>query len=688
MPRSLVIGNGNVLVGFDANYSVRDIYFPRVGDANQTMGNICRTGFFIDGKFAWLEDAGWERQLGYTEDSLVTDVTLKNSRLGITVKFRDFVDLARNWFIRNLEVSSPTGFTTGRVFFHYDWYIEGSDIGNTVAYDPRHRGIIAYKADRYFLIGGDPGGPGFGIDTWANGKKGGSLAGTWVDAEDGILGRNPIEQGSVDCTVGFNLVPVAPGGPCTLTHWVCMGKRLSEVTVYGQDLIIGKGSDTYLGRTLTYWQVWSEKDHRHIDEELGSEVTELYRRCILTARTHVDNHGAIIAATDFDITKFARDTYAYAWPRDGALVANALDRAGHEDVTRNFFTYCQQCLVEEGFFLHKYTPYGLPGSSWLPWVDSHGVITLPIQEDETGLVIWALWQHDRIPRNLDFIVSLYSTLVVPAADWMVTYVDDRNGLIKPSWDLWEERWGVHAFTIGAVWGGLDAARSFAELFGDVAAVVRYRDAAERLREATDTHLYSPELARFARRIAVEDDGTMTVDMVIDSAIYGLWRFGMYPADEPRITETMNAIKDQLSNHAAAGGIARYRDDYYFKVDPDTKTVPGNPWFICTLWMAQWFIATAKTTHDLKQAREIINWVVAHQVPGGLLSEQLDPNTGAPLSVSPLTWSAAELIATVDEFCRRSERVRRSALSTVPPQSAKTGPGLPPSSRGDGIREGS
>jgi GH15 family glucan-1,4-alpha-glucosidase len=87
-------------------------------------------------------------------------------------------------------------------------------------------------------------------------------------------------------------------------------------------------------------------------------------------------------------------------------------------------------------------------------------------------------------------------------------------------------------------------------------------------------------------------------------------------------------------------------------------------------LAQWYIATAKTAHDLKSAREIINWVVAHQLPGGLLSEQLDPNTGAPLSVSPLTWSAAELITTVDEFCRRSERVRRSALSTVPPAPAK------------------
>ena len=81
-----------------------------------------------------------------------------------------------------------------------------------------------------------------------------------------------------------------------LTHWLTMGTRFSEVATFGQDLIVAKGPDTYRGRTITYWQVWSEKDHRHIDEELGSDVTQLYRRSILTARSHVDNHGAIIAA--------------------------------------------------------------------------------------------------------------------------------------------------------------------------------------------------------------------------------------------------------------------------------------------------------------------------------------------------------------------------------------------------------
>ena len=154
MPRSIVIGNGNVLVGFDSTYTVRDLYYPRVGDSNQTMGNECRTGFFIDGKFAWLDDPAWDRDLRYAEDSLVSNVTLKHPRLGITVTFEDFVDMARNWFVRIVEVVSPSGFNVGRVFFHYDWFIEGSDIGNTVLYDSRHRGLIAYKANRYFLMGG------------------------------------------------------------------------------------------------------------------------------------------------------------------------------------------------------------------------------------------------------------------------------------------------------------------------------------------------------------------------------------------------------------------------------------------------------------------------------------------------------------------------------------------------------
>jgi GH15 family glucan-1,4-alpha-glucosidase len=662
MPRSIVVGNGNLLVNYDANYAVRDIFWPRVGEANHTMGNICRTGFRVDGKFVWVSDPAWEREIGYSGDSLVTLVTLRHAGLGIEVRFGDYVDMARDYFIRNLRVSSPAGFRSAQVFFHYDWYIDGSDIGNTVLYDPKHRAVIAYKGDRYFLLGGQAG-TEFGISSWATGKKGGPAAGTWVDAEDGSLSRNPIEQGSVDCTIEFDLGAAAALEGKALTHWACVGSNFESVSNYGQELILQRGEANYRVRTTTYWTVWSDKDRRHIADELGPEVERLYRRSVLTVRTHSDNRGGIVAATDFDITKFARDTYAYVWPRDGALVANALDRAGHEDMTRKFFAFCRDVRSAGGYFLHKYTPHGYPGSSWHAWMDAGGERVLPIQEDETGLVLWALWEHFRIHHNLDFVAELYTSLVVPAADWMAGYFDDRNDLVKPSWDLWEERWGVHAFTVGAVWGGLQAAQNFGDLFGDAGFALRMKEARDRLRQAADRHLYRPELGRFARRLSVEPDGSLTADPILDSALGGLWRFGMYGPAEPQVVETMHAIRDELANRAASGGQARYADDHYFQAEPDLTTCPGNPWFICTLWLAQWYIASARSEADMVPARAIIDWTVRHQMPGGLLSEQLDPHTGAPLSVSPLTWSHAEFMVAVDDYVKRVLTLRRAGSRT-------------------------
>jgi GH15 family glucan-1,4-alpha-glucosidase len=658
VPRSFVIGNGNVLVGYDANYDVRDLFFPYVGMENQTVGNVCRTGFWIDGKFAWVGDQGWERQVGYWGDTLVGDVTLKHPALGLTVHFEDYVDMVRDYFIRNLRITLARPAEQVRVFFHHDWWIRESDLGCTVFYEPDHRAVIAYKGDRWALAGGIHG-KDYGISSWATGKKGAQLAGTWVDAEDGILGRNPIDQGSVDSTIAFDLGAMAAGEERRLTHWLAFGRSFADVTTYGQDLIVGKGQHAYLVRTRTYWDRWSDKEHRHIEEALGHEVRHLFRRSVLTVRTQVDNRGGIVAANDYDITKFARDTYSYVWPRDGALVANSLDRAGHEDITRSFFQFCQKVLRPEGYFAHKYAPDGQPGSSWHPWVDASGKRVLPIQEDETGLVIWSLWEHYQIHRNLDFAMQLYSTLVMPAADWMASYIDPRNGLIKPSWDLWEERWGVHAFSIGAVWAGLRAAASFAELYGDEKAFEKMTQAADELRHATDDWLWRPELDRFARRLTVAPDGGLIADNVLDSAIYGLWRFGMYEPTDPRIVKTMTAIKEQLSNKAECGGQARYTNDYYFQVERDVTKTPGNPWFICTLWLAQWYIAVATEEAQLKPARDIINWTVAHKSEAGMLSEQADPHTGAALSVAPLTWSHAEFVVTVDDYVKKLERVRRN-----------------------------
>ena len=48
MPRDLPIGTGSLLVNFDTRYTLRDIYFPHVGQENHTAGARNRFGVWVD----------------------------------------------------------------------------------------------------------------------------------------------------------------------------------------------------------------------------------------------------------------------------------------------------------------------------------------------------------------------------------------------------------------------------------------------------------------------------------------------------------------------------------------------------------------------------------------------------------------------------------------------------------------
>ena len=167
-------------------------------------------------------------------------------------------------------------------------------------------------------------------------------------------------------------------------------------------------------------------------------------------------------------------------------------------------------------------------------------------------------------------------------------------LPAPSYDLWEERRGILTFTCAAVYGGLVAAAEFAHAFGDAEHAERYAHAAREIRDGMDQHLWRPELGRFARMINVRDDGAISVDTMIDASLYGAFAFGAYPPDDPRIEATMKAVRERLWCKTEVGGVARYEDDYYHAVSQDIDNVPGNPWFICTMWLALHVVAKAKT----------------------------------------------------------------------------------------------
>ncbi len=665
MPRDLPIGNGSLLVNFDSTGTLRDVYFPHVGQENHTDGRLNRFGVWVanadgtDPRFAWLHDDGWQRSLRYRLDTLVTNVRAQHDGLGVCLHMEDAVDFNRNVYIKKIATENLTDRDlTVRFFFHFDAHLWGNNIGDTAYYDPRSGGLVFYKATRYFLLNGKTG-DHVGLRQWAVGEKEiHGKEGTWRDAEDGTLGGNPVAQGSIDGTGGIEVA--VPAKQTRVAHWwLSAGESIGVVgTIDGR--MRERNPETYLKRTHDYWQLWLRKEQRTF-ADLHEGATHCFNRSLLTLRTNIDNGGAIIAASDADILQFGRDTYTYMWPRDGALVATALIRAGYPDVARQFFTFIHQVIPHEGYLLHKYNPDGSMGSTWHPFITPDGTPQLPIQEDETALVVVALWEHFRHYREIEYVSPLYRPIVRAAADFMARFREPHTKLPAPSYDLWEERHGIMAWTVGATWAGLRAAANFAAAFGQEQLAADWRRAAQEIHDAVAHHFYDPTLGRFVRMVNVEKDGTVVRDPTLDASMVGLYLFGMFSVHDPRIVATMEALQRALEVKTPIGGIARYENDYYHQVSQDITNCPGNPWFICTLWMADYHIAAARTPAELAPAATYIKWVTDHTLESGILAEQVHPYTGAPLSVSPLTWSHAALVVTIQSYV-----AKYTALTTDAP----------------------
>jgi oligosaccharide amylase len=651
MPRDIPVGNGKLLVCFDKQYNIRDLYFPHVGQENHVMGEYCRMGVWVDDQFSWI-GPGWNLEMTYMEDSSVTQVALYNKGMELLLNCSDAVDFHENIYIRTITIENMASRDREvRLFFSHNLDISGNSVGDTAAFDPETGGIVHYKGSRYFLIGGKTD-HADEISQFAVGQKNiNGKEGTFKDAEDGHLSGNTIAQGSVDSVIGLHLkIPAVSQG--TASYWLTAGQSWQDVRRLDR-LIKHKSPENLIKRTTDYWHLWVHKEALSLDQ-LPSKVASLYRRSLLILNTQIDSQGGILAANDSDVVMFNRDTYSYIWPRDGALVANALDVAGYPAIAQRFYEFARRTIDKGGYFLHKYNPDGTLASSWHPWM-TNGKNQLPIQEDETALVIWSLWNHFVIYRDIEFIKPLYRPLIKNAADFMCRYRDEKIGLPNASYDLWEERHGVLSFTVGTVFGGLTAASLFCTVFGENDKASHYQQVASEIRDAASKYLWRPKLKRFCRMLYPDEKGTLQYDDTCDASLWGLFAFGLYDPDDERIITTMNSLRETLWLKTKVGGMARYEGDTYHSVD---QKFPGNPWFICTLWLADHLTGLAKNEKDLAKPLEILEWVADHALPSGILAEQVHPLSGEPLSVSPLTWSHATFVASTRRIMRKLARIHR------------------------------
>jgi GH15 family glucan-1,4-alpha-glucosidase len=633
--RPLILGNGRILICQDEKGTIRDIYFPYVGLENH--GNFIKAGIYDLDKhiFSWFED--WNIDQRYKSNSKehflkewssgedrqqtpahvisnIGETIFNNAELDIQVKVWDAVHPSIQYFYRIFEVenlsSSPRNL---RLFSNQNYMITENKIGETAFIDKDV--LTHYKRDRYFLHGSHP-----EFDEFATGTAGWKgLEGTWRDMEeDGALSGNIVAQGSVDSTLGWTILQLQDQ-PRRIHLWIAIGKSYANVTQIHKK-IKEAGSVNIFHQVFSFWQSFIERislmpECKNICM-LPEDVKRVFYRSLLATVAHMDLNGSVIASCDSDIKQFGADFYTYCWPRDAAWACLALDRIRYHHLSFEVYGFLSKIITDRGCFFHKYTPAGNFGSTWHP---------IPmIQIDETGLPLYALYQNWLISKDIWTAGRYFSSLVSPAADYLVNSLDTKSGLPVPSYDLWEERKGVHTYSACSVYAGLYGASQIAMALGNDDKQEQWEEASEKVRISIPD-LYDDKLGRFKRSIS---------DSTLDASLFSVWYMRILAPNDARVVNTMQAIEKALIR--PSGGIARYTDDYYQGY--------MNSWIICTLWLAQWHIAIG----NLARALELIHWCAGHSRSTGLMPEQINDD-GTPRSVLPLMWSHCAFVLAVMDY---------------------------------------
>lgn len=653
MARSVTVGNGNVLVGLDSRGQVRDLYYPFVGEANHVSGasgnHVHRVGVFVEGVVSWLDDPVWQVAISGEEHTCAGSMFAENRDLGITLASRDTVHNEHDVFLRHFTITNVGDKTREiKLFFAQQFRIYESRRGDTGYFDPRVGAIVHYKGDTTLLVNAFIDGEQFteyniglfGIE----GKQG-----TWLDATDGRLEQNPIEHGSVDSVLALSCT-LAAGASSQAHYWIACAQSVAHAHALDK-LVLDETPDALITSTDAYWAAWLEKEARDLTA-LPASLRTLYKRSLMIMRVHTDNRGGTIASSDTDMLHHGRDTYSYVWPRDGAMISLAFDTAGYRDVSRRFFEFMARCQEPSGYMMHKYRSDGVLGSSWHPWM-INGVAQLPIQEDETASILFVLWKHYQKYRDIEFIESLYNSFIEPAAEFMCDYIEGSTGLPQASFDLWEEKYGTSTYTSASVYAGLMAAARFAQLLGKDGPSRTFTAVAERIKMAIGEVLFDKQTGTFVKHVLHNDD-ELEYDRVVDtSSLYALQLFEVFDLDDERVVSMVKAVEEKLQVNGAAKGFVRYEGDNYYKQHDASSP---NPWVICTLWVARYYIATAKTKDDLRYSLELLEWTCSHAGSAGTLSEQMQPNTRAHLSASPLVWSHAEFVLAALAYVEKTEEL--------------------------------
>jgi glucoamylase len=636
--RPVILGNGSLTVGLDEQGLVHDFYYPYVGLDNLTTARSLphKIGVWADGTFSWIDSGEWEVNVDFENDALISAVHMHSDKLDLDLEFRDFVDQEFNAFCRQVTVHNRTDKAREiRIFFHQVFQISRAGRGDTALYVPDGNYVLDYKG-RCSLLVFARGASGTGMDQFSVGNYGiEGKEGTWRDAEDGELSCNPVEHGGVDSAVRCSL-SVAAQSSEVIDYWVIAADDQYDAEKIHEHLL-SSGLSSRIDKQRKFWHEWLHPSVDHI-KDMEPKHQDAIRKSLMIIKAHADKRGGLIASCDSSIYNFGKDYYSYVWPRDGAYAMWPLIRVGIYDEPKRFFSFCRDIIHPDGYLMHKYQPDRSIGSTWHPLL--HGKKSeLAIQEDETAIVLYMLGEYYETSKDAEFVESMYTTFIQPAANFMADFRDDATKLPHASYDLWEEKFLTNTYTTAITYRALLTAAELAEMFEFPDDAVRWRDAAAEIAE--NCHVFFDEQRGVLRKgYLLQEDGSLQFDNTLDiSSAYGALMFATPAFGSRAIRSSFKVIESDMLGKSPSGGAPRYEHDNYFASEPQFL---GNPWFVTTLWIAQYFLQLARNP----DAEKLVQWTLDGAVLSGVLSEQINPSDGSPLSVMPLVWSHAELINTL------------------------------------------
>ncbi len=330
--------------------------------------------------------------------------------------------------------------------------------------------------------------------------------------------------------------------------------------------------------------------------------------------------GAYIASPNFP-------TYRYAWFRDGAFCAYAMDLAGEHESARRFHAWAAGVVNARRERVARAAAKAQRGEALLEDDILHTRFTLdgaeaPTQEregawpnfqlDGFGTWLWALEQHQRLaqqPLPIAWLQAAGLAAQYLSALWQ-----------RPCYDCWEEfPEQVHTHTLAAIYGGLQA---YAALTGSDQSA-----ALTAIRAWVFDHCLSPS------GYFLKFPGSQQVD----ASLVGLATpYRLAQPDDPRFLATLERIEQTL---VFGGGVHRYPSDSYYG---------GGEWLLLAGWLGWAWVEAGWP----ERASELLRWVEAQAGADGWLPEQVPASLIHPEHLarweqrwgpiaSPLLWSHAE-----------------------------------------------